>query len=202
MALAIRPRQAQRLAGALVVLLAVLAGCSSPTDATSPPGVATSSIPVAPRASGSLPASHPTRLMINAIEVDTGLIDLGLQPDGTMEVPPDGSTAGWYTASPTPGQVGPAVLAAHVDWKGSEGVFYDLRRVAIGDDITVERADGRSVHFAVRRVEQYAKDAFPTAAVYGDVATAQLRLITCGGDFDPMARSYRDNVVVYAERVS
>jgi sortase (surface protein transpeptidase) len=130
--------------------------------------------------------------------VDTGLIDLGLQPDGTMEVPADGSTAGWYVHSPTPGERGPAVLAAHVDWQGDKGVFYDLRRTEPGDLIRVLRADGSTAAFTVQRVERYPKDDFPTEKVYGDVDSAQLRLITCGGEFDSAARSYRDNVVVYA----
>jgi len=37
--------------------------------------------------------------------------------------------------------------------------------------------------------------------VYGDTATAQLRLITCGGTFDSTAHSYNDNIVVYASLV-
>ena len=145
-----------------------------------------------------LPASPPQRLVIPSISVDTGLIDLGLRPDGTMEVPADGSTAGWYVHSPTPGERGPAVLAAHVDWQGDKCVFYDLRRTEPGDPIRVLRADGSTAAFTVQRVERYPKDDFPTEKVYGDVDSAQLRLITCGGEFDSAARSYRDNVVVYA----
>jgi sortase (surface protein transpeptidase) len=146
-----------------------------------------------------LAAAHPQRLRIPSISVDTALVDLGLQPDGTMEVPADGSTAGWYTHSPTPGELGPAVLAAHVDWKGSKGVFYDLERTRPGDRVEVERADGSTARFTVLRVERYPKDNFPTGEVYGDVDSAQLRLITCGGEFDAAARSYRDNIIVFAE---
>jgi hypothetical protein len=79
-----------------------------------------------------MPASRPVRRTIPSIAVDTGLIDLGLKPDGTMEVPPDGSTAGWYTESPTPGELGPAVLAAHVDWRGAKAsstTFVEQSRV-------------------------------------------------------------------------
>ena len=68
-----------------------------------------------------LAPSLPTRLLIPSIDVDAGLMGLGLQPDGSLEVPPDGATAGWYTGAPTPGEIGPAVLVAHVDWKGAKG---------------------------------------------------------------------------------
>ncbi len=50
----------------------------------------------------------------------------------------------------------------------------------------------------IERTQQVPKDAFPTERVYGDIDHAGLRLITCGGSFDRAARSYRDNVVVYA----
>ncbi len=63
----------------------------------------------------------------------------------------------------------------------------------------VARQDGSTAVFRVTRVEQHRKDAFPTAAVYGDIDHAGLRLITCGGPFDRRARSYTDNIVVFAE---
>jgi hypothetical protein len=52
--------------------------------------------------------------------------------------------------------------------------------------------------FLVTKVERYAKDRFPSAAVYGPIDHAGLRLITCGGDFDSSSGHYRDNIVVYA----
>jgi len=190
-------RRIPGLAGAVLTLV-LLAGCGGPTAAPAGAvdGAASAPAAVAPA------ESRPTRLLVPSIGVDTGVIDLGLRPDRTMEVPADGSTAGWYVHSPTPGELGPAVLAAHVDWQGEDGVFVDLHEAEVGDAVTVERADGRTAEFVVRRVEQYAKEEFPTQEVYADVDTAQLRLITCGGEFDTVAGSYLDNVVVYAELVA
>jgi hypothetical protein len=189
------------LVASVLSLLLAVAGCSGPPDATLPAGPAGAPSSAGSAAPAELGASRPLRLRIPSISVDSGgLIDLGLQADGTMEVPADGSTVGWYVNSPTPGELGPAVLAAHVDWKGEKGVFYDLRDTEPGDEIDVQRADGTTVGFTVRQVEQYPKAEFPTAKVYGDVDSAQLRLITCGGEFDSSARSYVDNIVVYAER--
>ena len=45
---------------------------------------------------------------------------------------------------------------------------------------------------------EVAKDAFPTATVYGPVPAPEVRLITCGGDFDRSSGHYRDNVIVSA----
>ncbi|MCJ0894536.1 class F sortase [Rhodococcus sp. ARC_M5] len=151
--------------------------------------------------SSSAPGSPPARLEIGAIGVESDVMGLGLQPDGSMEVPPGGFPAGWYTGSPTPGQLGPSIVAGHVDWDGSPGVFYRLRELEQGDDVTVVRQDGNTVRFVVSAVEQYPKEPFPTDKVYGDIDHPGLRLITCGGQFDSDISSYDDNIVVYADRV-
>ena len=146
-------------------------------------------------------SSPPVRVEIPAIGADSTLLDLGLQADGTLEVPPDAGTVGWFTGGPTPGELGPAVIVGHVDWAGTQGVFYDLRDLLPGNEITVTRADGTVAVFEVRTNEQFAKDEFPTGAVYGNIDHSGLRLITCGGSFDPAARSYLDNIVVFADLV-
>jgi sortase (surface protein transpeptidase) len=73
-------------------------------------------------------------------------MDLGLEPDGTLEVPPGAFPAGWYTGAPTPGELGPAVIAGHISWRGP-GVFHDLHRLSVGDLVTVSRADGTAADF-------------------------------------------------------
>ncbi|GAA1889716.1 class F sortase [Asanoa iriomotensis] len=142
--------------------------------------------------------STPTRLVVPRLRIDTALSPLGLQPNGTMEVPGDASTVGWFTKAPTPGALGPAVLAGHVNWRGRDGAFADLHTLKRGDTVTVTRADSSVATFSVTTVARYAKDQFPTQQVYGPVNHAGLRLITCGGDFDEKSRHYRDNIVVYA----
>ena len=157
--------------------------------------------PTQPAVAATMPASAPVRLQIPSIGVDSDLVDLGLQGDGTLEVPPKGFPAGWYTGAPTPGELGPAIIAGHVDWGGRPGVFFDLREVSTGDEIAIGRQDGSTARFRVTHVDQFDKDAFPTQTVYGDLDHAGLRLITCGGSFDPQLRSYDDNLVVFADLV-
>lgn len=178
----------------------VIAPVSAPSKETTIARADVSPIEVV-RASDPMEESAPVRLTIPSIEVDTTLMDLGLQQDGSLEVPPDGTGAGWFTGAPTPGELGPAVIAGHVDWNGP-GVFYNLRLMAAGDLIKVERADGSTAVFAVSKVGQYPKNQFPTEAVYGALDFAGLRLITCGGVFDAAEGHYKDNVVVFAELVS
>jgi sortase (surface protein transpeptidase) len=117
---------------------------------------------------------------------------------GALVPPEDVTTAGWFAQGAAPGDAGPAVLAGHVDSVAGPGVFFRLRSLVPGDPVLVTRADGSVVRFTVTRVARYPKTAFPTGEVYGPTADAELRLVTCGGAFDRAARSYVDDVVVYA----
>ena len=149
-----------------------------------------------------LPASRPVRVRIPVLGVTSSVMDLGLEADGSMELPPGAYPVGWYDRSSTPGQIGPAVIVGHVDWGGARGAFYGLRAMRSGDRIVVDRADGTTATFRVDRVERHAKDDFPTGEVYGDVGWSALRLITCGGRFDEKTGDYEDNIIVFARLVS
>jgi Sortase domain len=152
----------------------------------------------APTAPTGLPASKPVRVDIPALGVAQQTIELGLGADGTMEVPSGPEPVGWFAESPTPGEIGPAVLAGHLTWNGADGVFRKLGTLDPGDEIVVTRADGSRPRFLVTEVAQYPKDQFPTARVYANTPGPQLRLITCAGDYSPGSHSYSDNIVVYA----
>ena len=147
-------------------------------------------------------AGPPVRLVISGIGVDTSLVRLGLEADGGMQVPGDFGRAGWFAGGPPPGEPGPAVIAGHVDSRSGPAVFYRLRELRPGDEVVVERADGARLRFLVERLGRYPKTGFPTAAVFGPVPTAALRLVTCAGDFDRARGSYRDNLVVFARLVA
>jgi sortase (surface protein transpeptidase) len=144
------------------------------------------------------PASPPVRLTIPSIRVATPLVRLGRERDGSMQVPTAFARAGWFAEGLTPGQVGPAVIAGHVDSKTGPAVFYRLRELRRGDIVQVERADGARLRFVVEQARSFPKATFPTAEVFGPAPWAALRLVTCGGTFDRARGSYRDNLVVFA----
>jgi len=146
--------------------------------------------------------AEPVSLVIPSIGVTSALVHLGLTSSGALQVPPTTSVAGWYTGSPRPGSIGSAVIAGHIDSVTGPGIFFRLSRLRRGDRVYVKRADGTLAVFEVTEVQMYAKDAFPTAAVYGAVPDPELRLITCGGTFDYTTRSYLSNTVVYAKEIS
>jgi LPXTG-site transpeptidase (sortase) family protein len=152
--------------------------------------------PSAPAAAPA-PTGPPTRVRIPRIGVDSALLSLGLDAHGALQAPPDYDLAGWYADGTVPGEIGPAVIAGHVDSFRGKAVFFRLHELHEGDQVQVQRGQAW-VSFLVVRVDRYAKNAFPTAQVYGPTPDAQLRLITCGGAFDPTTKSYVDNIVVYA----
>jgi sortase (surface protein transpeptidase) len=165
--------------------------------ARAPAGVVTA--PPRPVASGKVAA--PSYLSIPAAGVHTSLIKLGLTADGSLQVPTSTSVAGWYTGSPRPGQTGSAIIAGHIDSTQGPGVFFRLRLLRPGDRVYVRHADGTLAVFRVYAEHMYAKNRFPTERVYGPVPDPELRLITCGGMFDPATGSYLSNVVVYAAEI-
>ncbi|MTD56427.1 class F sortase [Amycolatopsis pithecellobii] len=184
------------------VLLAVfatvlLAGCGA--DAVPPAAPAP-----APSSAQQPATAPPTWVDLPSISAHSSLVELGLNPDRTIEVPPVDQPlqAGWYRYSPVPGQVGPAVILGHIDGNHQKGIFWRLRDVKAGDQVRIGQANGAALTFAVTKVDQVAKKEFPTDAVYGDTPDPELRLITCGGAYDAANRNYLDNVIVYAKLAS
>jgi Sortase domain len=197
-----RPLRSAGWPALLLALAAAACGGTAPARHEAAPPASTPSIRPgtgAPAATVLRRASRPpVRIQIPAIGVSAAVTRLGLNRDGSMQVPADFGVTGWFTGGPAPGQTGPAVIAGHIDSRTGPAVFYRLRELRAGDRVDVARADGTTVHFAVNSVVQYPKQAFPTEAVFGPAPEPLLRLITCGGSFDRSRGSYRDNVVVTA----
>lgn len=144
-------------------------------------------------------AAVPTSVRIPAIGVDTLLEDLALDGSGRLGAPVDYDLAGWYADGVVPGEVGPAIIAGHVDSPSAPAVFAQIGALVPGDDIIVALSDGTERTFEVSGSTQSAKAEFPTASVYSNVPAPELRLITCGGVFDSSTGHYLDNLIVFAE---
>lgn len=215
-----------RFLPALAAVVVLAAGCAGPQSSTSsaaPPAAATSAS-AAPRAPaptstpaptpagptsgptagsdarrGSERVADPARLDIPAIDVHASMVGVGLKSDGAMETPAyDSNQAGWYTKGPRPGERGPAVVAAHVDSKNGKDVFWRLRELEPGDEVSVLDKAGVEHRFVVQRSGRYPKDDLPYRQIWGASDIPVLRLITCAGSYVRGAGGYQDNLVVYA----
>jgi hypothetical protein len=189
------------LGGAAALGVAVLAQQHAPSPASAAAGT------VGPAAAKppSLRRSAPVSVAIPDIGVRSTLLRLGLNPDGSMQVPDISTSAGeaaWYKYSVTPGQIGTAVIEGHVDSQVGPAVFYRLGALRPGDHIDVSLADGMTAVFRVTGVREYTKVDFPTEMIYGPTNYASLRLVTCGGTFDYATGHYLSSVVVFASLVS
>ncbi|MFF5178371.1 class F sortase [Micromonospora sp. NPDC000316] len=202
------PRAALVAAGAVICLAAgvgLAAGSGVGRAGTGPPPAASwhpGCSDACPSAAAT-PATHepPTRVRVPRIGVDSPLTVLGLDPAGALVPPADFDTAGWYGGGPAPGDTGPAVLAGHLDSRRGPAVFARLDELRPGDRVQVWRG-GQWLSFQVTGSLRTRKDGFPTALVYGPTPGAELRLVTCGGDFDRRRGHYVDNVVVFAVSVA
>ncbi|WP_434770352.1 class F sortase [Curtobacterium flaccumfaciens] len=152
--------------------------------------------PAAPEARST---ATPVSVSIPAIGVRSSLEDLHRGAAGELDPPVDWDSAGWFSDGIVPGEVGPAVIAGHVDSPTSAAVFFRLDELVAGDEVHVRMSDGSTRTFTVDRSERAAKSAFPTSDVYGPTPTPQLRLITCDGTFDTATGHYTDNLIVFAD---
>ncbi|GGP97194.1 class F sortase [Streptomyces griseomycini] len=203
----------------LVLAMTLLGGGGDPPDDTrvphAPPAISTAaadpgaSEPEASEPSGNGPSgkymarSKPTRLLIPEIDVDAPFVDLAIGKNGQLDAPPPHNTnlVGWFAKGATPGEKGTSIIAGHVDTATSPAVFARLSELEEGDRFRVVRADGSKATFKVHDTESFDKDDFPDERVYADASRAEVRLITCAGDYDRAAKDYTENLVVFAHLV-
>jgi hypothetical protein len=187
--------------GAAVVAFAVSAQHHAPQPLAANAGA------IGPAASRgpSLPRSLPVSVDIPAIGVTSKLLRLGVNADGSIQVPSlrtSADEAAWYKYSATPGQIGASIIEGHVDSYSGPAVFFRLGALRPGDTVDVTLADGITAIFRVTGVREYAKSNFPAKYIYGATSYAALRLITCGGAFDYATGHYLSSTVVFASLVS
>jgi hypothetical protein len=140
----------------------------------------------------------PTRVIVAALNIDGPVIPVGVNADSQLDVPPDARTLVWYKHGPSPGEPGSAVIAGHLNWRGTSGIFARLDEIPVGATITVIYDDGSQKDFIVSSVELVPKPAVAVDGIFATDGEHLLRLITCGGEFEKKVRSYRSNVVVTA----
>ncbi len=183
--------------GCVVIAAALLAGCSAAPSPAAGPAPSSGAITVP------FKGLRPTSVKIPKIGAESSLIAVAVTTEGKISVPSVHTPmqAAWYKLSPVPGEVGPAVVLGHVDGDKKPGIFSRLKDLKPGDEVDIDRSDGKKLKFVVSRTTQVPKDQFPQDAVYGNSDKPELRLITCGGAFDHAAHSYEDNIIVYANLI-
>lgn len=143
---------------------------------------------------------HMTRLRVPSLHVDARVVDVGVRSDRQLRIPADPQVLGRWAGGAEPGEpYGSVVVAGHVDNRHETGALFRLRSLRPGNTIVAVGADHRTRTYRVSAVREVAKQQLVTRLepFRQDVA-ARLVLVTCGGAFDPVKRSYADNIVVFA----
>lgn len=200
--------QRRRLGTALVgaVLSCALAACGASSDSAGPsadptsvaakksPGTTGPDTNAANKASTGV----PTSLEIDSIGVSAPIISLGLNSDGSQEVPKSVNDIGWWKLGSKPAEAGNAVFVGHKYSRG-DGVFDNLDELKKGETITVKGSKG-SADFVVENMEKVPVQEFGNIAssIYRTSGDPKLVLMTCG-DFD--GKNYGSTVIVRSHLV-
>ena len=147
----------------------------------------------------SLPATEvPARLRVAALGIDARVERVGLK-SGAMSAPKSFDNVGWYEKGSMPGGAGNAVFAGHVNnARTQSGVFENLSKIKLGDYVTVEGEDGKTLVYRVKEIAQYPWDQAPAPAIFATEGPSQLVLITCEGEWLHTERTFDKRLVVIA----
>lgn len=144
-------------------------------------------------------AAPPVEVAIPSVELRTRVRPVGVAADGQMQLPADPAVLGWYRFGPAPAAPtgGSVVLAGHLDSvEFGLGPLVRLREVGLGTAVTVTTRSGKRIDYAVVRVQRFDRQRLP-AELFGRGGRELLRIITCGGAYDPET-GYEQNLVVTA----
>ncbi len=143
------------------------------------------------------PSEYPTRLIIPSINLNAPVQLVGINARGEMDVP-DGRTSnvGWYQYGNLPGDIGNAVVDAHVF-----AAFKNLRYAKVGDEIRVVNASGATQRFIITDTRVYPFSEVPMEGIFHDESHRGLVLITCAKKFLPSLNTYSHRLIVSATLV-
>lgn len=150
----------------------------------------------------SIKGMEPAKIEIPSIGVEAATEPTGILENGEMGVPEDVNQVGWFEPGFKTGAKGNSVLAGHVDSLTGPAIFYDLKKVKIGDQVAVTDADGRKMVFEVKEITSYITDEAPIEEIFGASDKRMINLITCTGDFNRSIGSHEERLVVSAELIS
>jgi hypothetical protein len=148
-------------------------------------------------------ALPPAAFRAPVLRLRAPVVPVGTDASGSLELPDDTGTLGWWTGSALPGASrGTVVLAGHLDTvQDGPGVMAAVLQQRVGAQVQLIDTAGSTLTYRIVAVRSYPKAALP-AAVFAGTGRARLVLVTCGGTFNEESHHYSDNVVVYAVPVA
>lgn len=139
----------------------------------------------------------PARIIIPSIGINTTIEGVGVNEKGEMAVPSGTTnTVGWFKYGTAPGQVGSAVLDAHVF-----AAFAKLKYLRPGADVYVITSQNQILHFIVDEKKTFALSELAPEQLFRATKRPDLNLITCAGSLTADHSTYDHRLIVYATLV-
>jgi sortase (surface protein transpeptidase) len=150
-------------------------------------------------------ASEPRYIEITKLGIaQTRVTKVGLTANKMLDVPRNINDTGWYAKSATPGSgVGAVLIDGHNGGVSRSGAFAKLETLQKGDQISIERGDGKTFTYEVYDV----RDMSLAQAVNGgmkemmysvDPSKEGLSLITSSGKWVPKDKQFDHRIMVRA----
>lgn len=172
---------------------------SSPNSAiTATENQPASKSPKAPLA----PMKAPVEFIVSTLGITAPIVNVGLTPEGNMDVPSSEAALGWYEGGTLPGNAGPAVLAGHTGHPARPSVFRQLEQLKKKDQIAVKDSDGKAASFEITDIATYTPESAPRERIFGPTTATRLAIITCSGEWLPQQNTYSHRLVIYTVRVT
>lgn len=150
----------------------------------------------------SVAPNMPRYVSIPKYNVKGRVMQVGVNETNNMDVPGNVFDAGWYSGSVLPGSSGASIINGHVSGYTQHGIFYNLKDLAKGDQVSVEMGSGKVLNYKVVSTKIIPADQFDILEMLNPIEGKEgLNLITCGGSFDSAANKYPDRVLVFTKRI-
>lgn len=152
-----------------------------------------------------VPATHPRYISIESLGVGkTRVFSVGVTDQNLLDTPRNINDAAWYKKSMTPGsEYGAVLINAHNGGNTKNGVFAKLSTMKEGDEITVERGDGKIFTYSVVEnqimdLDEVNKTGMKMMMQSADSTKEGLNLITCAGKWIPRLGQFDQRVMLRA----
>ena len=148
-------------------------------------------------------AMNPRYLSVSKLGIDKArILPMGVNINGELATPDNVFDVGWYDGSGKPGQGKTMIIDGHNGGPHVLGVFKNLPDLVEGDEIVVERGDGKVFKYKVADSKAVAledADAYmAVAAKSPDPEKESVTLISCTGEWSDQRQTYLSRQFVRA----
>lgn len=156
-----------------------------------------------------VPASHPRYISIPKLGIENArIVQLGIiKKTGQLDAPVSIHDAGWYNGSALPGKGGAMLMDGHNGGPNFGGIFEKLRELKNGDEIIIERGDGKKLTYVVKdNRNMNVKDINDPSNKWGmatmtnsiEAGKEGLNIITCVGQWDERSQTFNERTMLRA----